>query len=167
METLQDTVDELEKKVSSLLNIAKVIGIVAIIFGVAGSWGYSILSDAKKQIDIIRKDLTATEDHFEDFRTAQEQELAHSEEHFRELRKQQEAEFAIFVSDKRQELLNLPASWPGGSYCIVKRNSCPTGFTEGKLHVDTEDDKGDNKWSGTLPSFGFNGNNIDMYFCCK
>eukprot|EP00057_Strongylocentrotus_purpuratus_P029092 XP_011683566.1 PREDICTED: uncharacterized protein LOC584567 isoform X2 [Strongylocentrotus purpuratus] len=61
---------------------------------------------------------------------------------------------------------NLQWSWQPGSYCIYKYNTCPTGFTEGNIRWDDEDDNNRNSASGTLPS-GDYGGNTRLYFCCR
>ena len=59
-------------------------------------------------------------------------------------------------------------TWPSGIYCILKRGrECPPGFEEGHLHLDTEDDRGNNRWSGLLPAGSYYRNNLDLKFCCK
>nr|XP_054774222.1 uncharacterized protein LOC129282359 [Lytechinus pictus] len=57
-------------------------------------------------------------------------------------------------------------AWPAGSYCIYKRGSCPSGFTEGNIYWDDEDDNNGNSVSGVLPD-GDYGRNTRIYFCCR
>lgn len=57
--------------------------------------------------------------------------------------------------------------WPSGSFCINKKGNCPSGFSQGSLKWDEEDD-GENmtkSFSGTLPD---NEDNYSvLYFCCR
>ncbi|XP_076079121.1 uncharacterized protein LOC143049335 [Mytilus galloprovincialis] len=55
--------------------------------------------------------------------------------------------------------------WPAGNYCIMKYTTCPTGFTEGSITWDDEDNNANQK-SGTLPSGVYNTDTI-IYYCCR
>ena len=57
--------------------------------------------------------------------------------------------------------------WPNGSYCIVKLGtSCPSGFKEGYLFWDDENDNNDNRAGGNIPAGTFDSNTLIKY-CCR
>lgn len=161
MEKLEEKVIDIDKKVTSLIVIAKVVGIVAIIFGVAGSWGYTLLSGAKTELDTLKGSLIEAEQKLSSLSVFEQKKIE-------QFTANKLADIEKISKGKRTEIQKIAKTWPGGNYCVVKmKPSCPSGFSEGKLHLDTEDDKGDNSWSGKLPAFKYQKNNIDMYFCCK
>ena len=58
-------------------------------------------------------------------------------------------------------------SWPSGTYCIVKfGGSCPSGFEEGYVFWDDEDNNNDDYVSGSVP-YSIVGNNARLYYCCR
>nr|AJQ21523.1 MACPF domain-containing protein 8 [Mytilus galloprovincialis] len=57
-------------------------------------------------------------------------------------------------------------NWPKGNYCILKKGTCPTGFSDGWLYWDDEDSHNANGHGGTLPD-GSYGSNTKIYYCCR
>ena len=58
-------------------------------------------------------------------------------------------------------------SWPNGVYCIAKHgSSCPTGFRNGSIYWDDEDDNNQNSLMHPVPS-GRYGDNTEIDFCCR
>ena len=58
-------------------------------------------------------------------------------------------------------------SWPRGIYCIAKYgSSCPSGFREGSIYWDDEDDSNDNAVMQPVPSGQYN-RNTKINFCCR
>ena len=58
-------------------------------------------------------------------------------------------------------------SWPNGKYCIAKHgSSCPTGFREGSIYWDDEDNGNDNAIMEPVPS-GHYTINTKINFCCR
>ncbi|CAH1789708.1 unnamed protein product [Owenia fusiformis] len=56
--------------------------------------------------------------------------------------------------------------WPAGSYCIFKKSSCPSGFTEGSKTIADDDIDNNNAYGGVLPDGTYN--SITKYkFCCR
>ena len=58
------------------------------------------------------------------------------------------------------------SSWPSGTYCILQIGSCPSGFGEGYVNWDDEDDNNDNVVSGSVPNC-LVGSNSRLYYCCR
>merc|ERR1719226_130215 len=59
--------------------------------------------------------------------------------------------------------------WPAGDYCIIKKKACPTGFSEGMLRWDDENNENQNgktKAAKNAPDGTFD-DNTEMYFCCR
>ena len=58
--------------------------------------------------------------------------------------------------------------WQKGQYCIGKYSACPSGFKEGTVYWDDEDDGNANKdWAwGALPDGGYDGN-TKIRYCCR
>ncbi|XP_071492860.1 uncharacterized protein [Diadema antillarum] len=65
-----------------------------------------------------------------------------------------------------RNMYNSQWIWQPGSYCIYKRGSCPSGFTDGYLYWDDEDDNNANSRGGVVPD-GSYGRNTKIYFCCR
>ncbi|CAL1536394.1 unnamed protein product [Lymnaea stagnalis] len=57
-------------------------------------------------------------------------------------------------------------TWPSGSYCIHKRNTCPEGFHEGSIFWDQENTLPNNKYSEMIPN-GAYGSDTRMDYCCR
>ncbi|XP_078616292.1 uncharacterized protein LOC144884710 [Branchiostoma floridae x Branchiostoma japonicum] len=57
-------------------------------------------------------------------------------------------------------------NWPSGSYCIFKKGGCPSGFQNGEVFWDDEDDDNRNRVSGQLPHGQYNRNTLIRY-CCR
>ncbi|XP_035696814.1 deleted in malignant brain tumors 1 protein-like [Branchiostoma floridae] len=57
-------------------------------------------------------------------------------------------------------------NWPSGSYCIFKRDGCPSGFQNGEVFWDDEDSFNGNRVSGQLPHGHYNHNTLIRY-CCR
>jgi len=53
-----------------------------------------------------------------------------------------------------------------GQYCIFKQEDCPTGFQEGYVFWDDEDNKNMNKKGGTLPDGVYDKDTL-IYYCCR
>ncbi|GFS22309.1 MACPF domain-containing protein 2 [Elysia marginata] len=53
--------------------------------------------------------------------------------------------------------------WPQGSFCVHKlsNQNCPTGFTYGYVHFDTEDTNGKTVGNSNVAA------GINLYFCCQ
>jgi hypothetical protein len=71
----------------------------------------------------------------------------------------------------------VDTKWPQGSYCILRSGtSCPTGFTQGHICLDTEDDNNRDRSDGntgasqigaqSLCGTGAAGS-VRLAFCCK
>ena len=58
------------------------------------------------------------------------------------------------------------SNWPKGHYCIYKKGTCPSGFKEGWVHWDDEDDDNHNAKSGILPDGTYN-HDTEIRFCCR
>ncbi|XP_060582741.1 mucin-2-like [Ruditapes philippinarum] len=56
--------------------------------------------------------------------------------------------------------------WPRGSYCLLKKGSCPSGFSSGSIFWDDEDITNHNAAGGILPDGTYN-KNTNMFFCCR
>ena len=56
--------------------------------------------------------------------------------------------------------------WPEGSYCIVKKGKCPSGFSKGGVYWDDEDFRNKNKVGGVKVDGVFNRNTM-IYYCCR
>ena len=157
METIEEKLSSLEKQVLNLNVIAKVIIGVAVVFGVAGGWGYKILSGAKEDLKNLTDKVQTAESFFNDLEAKAEKSL----NEFSELRK--------------KELQSLVDTWPEGDYCIVMKEPCPDGFSSGGLYFDTDDSNPQNKWTWVKPNDTKKGapspfkvgNNIIINFCCK
>ena len=53
-----------------------------------------------------------------------------------------------------------------GSYCVYRKNQCPSGMKKGSIKWDDEDSNNDNKKSGILPDGTFDQDTIIEY-CCQ
>lgn len=73
MDKLEIKVSELEKEVAKVLNWAKIILVLAVIFGISGGWGYKLLSDAKSQLTELQRQLNDSEKYFSNLRSIEEQ----------------------------------------------------------------------------------------------
>ncbi|GFS20650.1 apextrin-like protein [Elysia marginata] len=53
--------------------------------------------------------------------------------------------------------------WPRGSFCVHKllNHDCPSGFTDGYVHIDTEDTNGKTVGNSNVASAN------SLYFCCQ
>ena len=61
-------------------------------------------------------------------------------------------------------------NWPDGDYCILKAGGrCPTGFKEGSIVFDTEDNDNKDSISGNIGDSGLSGgiSGIIIKVCCK
>ena len=57
--------------------------------------------------------------------------------------------------------------WPEGSYCIVKYGSCPSGFKEGSIFWDDQNEENRNTCGGDgLPDGSF-GTDTRIDYCCR
>ncbi|XP_045172520.2 uncharacterized protein LOC123534363 [Mercenaria mercenaria] len=56
--------------------------------------------------------------------------------------------------------------WPRGTYCLLKKGACPSGFGSGYIFWDDEDLTNHNAAGGILPD-GTYDKNTKMYFCCR
>ena len=58
-------------------------------------------------------------------------------------------------------------TWPKGNYCIARYGgSCPSGFQDGSIFWDDEDDSNKNNLVHPLPD-GDYGKNTRIYYCCR
>ncbi|XP_035698123.1 uncharacterized protein LOC118431114 [Branchiostoma floridae] len=59
-------------------------------------------------------------------------------------------------------------TWPRGSYCIFKKNECPSGFQTGEIYWDDEDNPFNqrNSRSGSLPDGKYDRNTL-IWYCCR
>ncbi|XP_065836576.1 uncharacterized protein [Oscarella lobularis] len=76
--------------------------------------------------------------------------------------------FCIRVTNNvRNSLVDLSQHfpWPTGSYCILKKINCPTGFKNKEIFWDDEDTS-HNWFQGTLPDGTYN-YDTRMEFCCR
>lgn len=68
----------------------------------------------------------------------------------------------------KSETRSLGPSWPRGSYCINKKRKCPSGFKEGYIRWDEEDDNILETVEGELPDGEFNNtDNTSIEYCCR
>ena len=58
-------------------------------------------------------------------------------------------------------------TWPKGSYCIVKKDGCPSGFSSGQVYWDDEDSGNANWVGGVRVSGSFDRNTRIDYCCCS
>jgi hypothetical protein len=58
------------------------------------------------------------------------------------------------------------AEWSLGSYCVMKKDNCPPGFTVAEAFLDDEDSDNRNKQEGILPD-GIFGRDTRYQFCCR
>ena len=72
----------------------------------------------------------------------------------------------IFYCIKTVTSSDRGIKWPKGSYCIVKKGECPTGFSEGSVFWDDENFFNDNKVGGERVDGKF-GKNTEIYYCCR
>ena len=56
--------------------------------------------------------------------------------------------------------------WPKGQYCILKKYGCPSGFGDGSVYWDDEDEDNENSVGGTLPDGSYD-RNTRIDFCCR
>ena len=57
--------------------------------------------------------------------------------------------------------------WPPGSYCVARKGgNCPSGFDEGSVYWDNEDEYNFNRVSGTLPDGVYDCDTL-IYYCCR
>ncbi|XP_038049832.1 uncharacterized protein LOC119723332 [Patiria miniata] len=56
--------------------------------------------------------------------------------------------------------------WDAGEYCIFKKGSCPSGFSEGWIKWDDQDALNGNTQSGVLPDGVYDHNTL-IYYCCR
>lgn len=91
---MKEEIELLKQKVNKLSNMAWVLGVVAGIFGLTGSFGLDAILEAKKEIDALQKSVV----------TIQE-EVENSEKLFADYRQKQEAEFDKYVESKKEEIV--------------------------------------------------------------
>ncbi|XP_070202744.1 uncharacterized protein [Littorina saxatilis] len=59
--------------------------------------------------------------------------------------------------------------FPAGDYCVIKSGDCPTGFSEGSIYWDDENDNNQNAEPNNPrynPAGTFN-SNTKIEFCCR
>lgn len=56
--------------------------------------------------------------------------------------------------------------WPKGTYCVLKKGTCPVGFGSGYIYWDDEDLRNKNAKGGVLPDGTFD-TNTKLYYCCR
>lgn len=60
-----------------------------------------------------------------------------------------------------------PSHWPSGRYCIARYGgSCPSGFSNGKIVWDDEDDNNVNSRQGSIPDGEYD-TNTRIHYCCR
>ncbi|XP_071478967.1 uncharacterized protein [Diadema antillarum] len=64
------------------------------------------------------------------------------------------------------EMSDDPWIFQPGTYCIYKRGDCPSGFTEGSIFWDDEDDQNSNSRRGVLPDGNYD-TNTRLEYCCR
>ena len=72
----------------------------------------------------------------------------------------------VYYCSKTVTSGDVGINWPRGSYCIVAKGNCPTGFDRGSVYWDDEDSNNKNKISGIVPD-GSYGSNTRIYYCCR
>ena len=72
-----------------------------------------------------------------------------------------------YFCTKTDKTYDYGIKWPKGSYCIARKGgTCPTGFSNGWISWDDEDNRNSNKVSGILPDGTYNVN-TKIEFCCR
>lgn len=62
---------------------------------------------------------------------------------------------------------NSGFTWPRGNYCIARYGgSCPTGFNDGEIYWDDEDDNNRNELRSPYPDGSYSTNTLTR-FCCR
>jgi hypothetical protein len=71
-QSVDDRLTELERQVQSFKNTARVLGTVAVIFGISGAWGWSAMSAAQDRIVALQGQVEKVEEVFRGRSTAAE-----------------------------------------------------------------------------------------------
>ena len=72
----------------------------------------------------------------------------------------------VFYCTKTDSSRDYGIPWPSGSYCIARKGNCPSGFGQGSIYWDDEDDNNGNGNGGIIPDGTYNGDTL-TYFCCR
>ena len=89
MESIDDKVSNLEKRVAKIYNVGWVIGIVATIFGISGAWGIKVINDGSEKIRKLDSNIAKLSYEFDK-----------SDSVFGRLRKENEDTFTNFIRNK-------------------------------------------------------------------
>ncbi len=99
-EGIKQEVNKLKTQVQRLNNIVWVVGIVAVIFGISGGWGYNILSKTQEDLKTTQEDLNTAK---ENLNTAQE-DLETYKKDADDLKKDLESDLDKYSKGKKNEL---------------------------------------------------------------
>jgi len=129
--TIEERVDQLEK-------IFWVVGVIAVIFGVSGGWGFSLLKSAETKLSNVTARVDEVDSKLKEITTEATQEIKRilSEEEdktIENLRERANKQFAMLV--------------PKGAVMAFNLESCPTGwekaeFTNGRFIIGVGESEG-------------------------